>query len=92
MFDRNASTQRIKALVETPLSLSDEPKPPAEPDAAEAGCAVPGPKRAAPAPAPLRPASGNPYEPADPPAKLRPGENAGFDPYGRGPSRPRGGR
>ena len=94
MFDRNASTQRIRALVETPLSLSEEPKPPAEPRAPAVAAAKAGPGRAAPPsmPSSLRPASGNPYEPAVPPATPRAGESAGCDPYGRGASRPRGGR
>jgi hypothetical protein len=102
MFDRNASTQRIKALVETPLSLTEEPKPPAERDArraapgtsgakqAPATPATPGAKPAAATPSTLRPTSGNPYERAEPPAKLRPGESGGFDPYSRGTPRPRG--
>lgn len=90
MFDRNASTQRIKALVETPLSLTEEPKPPAERDAGRAAPGTPGAKPVAATPSTLRPTSGNPYERAEPPAKLRPGESGGFDPYSRGTPRPRG--
>jgi hypothetical protein len=102
MFDRNASTQRIKALVETPLSLTEDPKPDAKAaDSRDAGlaasrrvgsAAVPsGSTPARPTPA-VRPASGNPYERAEPLPKLKPGESTGFDPYGRGPSKPRGTR
>jgi hypothetical protein len=104
-FDRNASTQRIRALVETPLSLAEEPKPSTEagasreagPDGVAAsrreGPAAVASRSTAPRPAPpVRPASGNPYERAEPLPKLKPGESAGFDPYGRGPSKPRGTR
>lgn len=105
-FDRNASTQRIRALVETPLSLSEDPKPDASAgasrdtgsgtprDAALAAsrrtgsAAVASGSTAARPTAPVRPASGNPYERAEPLPKLKPGESAGFDPYGRGPSKP----
>jgi hypothetical protein len=75
MFDRNASTQRIKALVETPLALSEEPKP-----AAEAAAKKPRPGAA-------RPSGGDPYERAAP--LPRPGEHAGFNPYDRAPTKPR---
>jgi hypothetical protein len=107
-FDRNASTQRIRALVETPLSLSEDPKPDARasrdagsgaprdsglPVSRVAGSAVARPastpSRSTP---PVRPASRNPYERAAPLPKLKPGESAGFDPYGRGPSKPRSAR
>jgi hypothetical protein len=101
-FDRNASTQRIRALVETPLSLSEDPKPAAGVGASRdggsaasstsaSGAARPGATPAQPGPS-VRPASGNPYERAEPLPKLKPGESAGFDPYGRGPSKPRGTR
>jgi hypothetical protein len=88
MFDRNASTQRIKALVETPLSLTED-RPPVVEGASKSA-------RSASANASLavsmRPASGNPYEPAEPRPKLRPGENAGSDPYSSGPAKPRDSR
>jgi hypothetical protein len=68
MFDRNASTQRIRELTETPVDLSIA-------DAAPAAT-----------PAPVKPATGNPYERATA-SRRGAKESAGGDPYSRGPAR-----
>jgi len=73
MFDRNASTQRVRALTETPVKLELE----------QTLGAV---KRRGSQPTPPKPApSFNPYEPA----RTRPAtkEPVGTDPYSRGPAR-----
>jgi hypothetical protein len=71
MFDRNASTQRVRALTETPVKLELEQtlgaikrKTPAGSEPAKA------------------PASFNPYEPAK--TRSTPRDTAGTDPYSRG--------
>jgi hypothetical protein len=90
MFDRNASTQRIKALVETPLTLTEDRKPAVDPASSTAARAAAAKPRAGATP--VRPVGGNPYERAEPSPRLRPSESAGFDPYSRGPSKPPGRR
>jgi hypothetical protein len=74
MFDRNASTQRVRALTETPVKLELEQTL----GAPQRRGAQPSPGKAAP--------SFNPYEPV----KQRPApkeQPAGTDPYSRGPAR-----
>ncbi len=71
MFDRDASTQRVRALTETPVKLELE----------QTLGAI---KRttATQHPAPKAPASFNPYEAAK--SKANPKESGGTDPYSRG--------
>jgi hypothetical protein len=93
MFDRNASTQRIRALVdEAPLSIEETPPAAAKSEPAPKGSLY---ERAAPvrpgAPKASPPAgSGNLYERAGSPGRTpAPARDAGggFDPYGRGPAK-----
>jgi hypothetical protein len=73
MFDRNASTQRVRALSEGPVKLELEQTL----GAADSRGVQPAPGKAAP--------SFNPYEPVK--QRSTPKEPAGTDPYSRGPAR-----
>ncbi len=85
MFDRNASTQRIRALTESPINLELDDVPqkgkPAEAKAAATG--NPYERVAATKPGPKESSGGDPYSRG--PAR-RP-ENVSFNPYERNPNR-----
>ncbi|GEM_PF-6435495 len=75
MFDRNASTQRVRALTETPVKLEIEQTL----GAAPAKGAAPAPRKTAP--------SFNPYEPVGHAPRTPTKESSGSDPYSRGNAR-----
>jgi hypothetical protein len=85
MFDRNASTQRIRALTEGPGNLSIEETPPAKPEAAKPPTGNPYERASVPRPARNEPAGSDPYSrgPARKPEKVT------FNPYERPPARKR---
>ena len=84
MFDRNASTQRIRALTEAPVTLElDDALKPAKPAAAKPVTGNPYERVAAAKPATKESSGGDPYSrgPARKP------ENLSFNPYERNPTR-----
>ena len=85
MFDRNASTQRIRALTEAPVNLEIADAPPAAPAAAKPTTGNPYERAATTAPRPGKreSAGSDPYSrgPARKP------ENVTFNPYERPPTR-----
>jgi len=85
MFDRNASTQRIRALTEGPGNLQIDEAPPAKPEAAKPTTGNPYERAATPRPSKAEPAGSDPYSrgPARKP------ENVTFNPYERTPARKR---
>ena len=84
MFDRNASTQRIRALTEAPVSLelADTPAP-AKATAAKPVTGKPNERVVVAKPGPKETAGNDPYSRG--PAR-RP-ENVSFNPYERNPKR-----
>lgn len=91
MFDRNASTQRIRKLLDAPTGLEivdyDAQQTPGS-DGAPAGSAGKAPSSAKPAAMPDRAGGFNPYERAQvAKPERRPRESAGGDPYSRGPAK-----
>jgi hypothetical protein len=84
MFDRNASTQRIRALTEAPINLQlDDVVKQAKPAEAKPATGNPYERVAAKKPAAKESSGGDPYSrgPARKP------ENVSFNPYERNPGR-----
>ena len=83
MFDRNASTQRIRALTEAPGNLEIADTPPARPAAAKPATGNPYERATAPRPGKRESAGADPYSrgPARKP------ENVTFNPFERTPTR-----
>lgn len=88
MFDRDASTSRIRKLTEdVPIELSLEDTPPARGQPAQPPAKPGAPAGTKPAADAARPPSGNPYERAAPKPVERGRESSGGDPYSRGPAK-----
>jgi hypothetical protein len=86
MFDRNASTQRIRALTDGPVKLELEQTLSLKRAPAARGPAATSPAAKPLAGGPQKPqASSNPYQRAATPGKRA--ESQGSDPYSRGPAR-----
>jgi hypothetical protein len=81
MFDRNASSQRIRALTETPVNLEIADTPPTKPETIKPATGNPYERAAVPRPGGRQSAGGDPY--ARGPARKP--ESVTFNPYERKP-------